>query len=161
MHAWLGPLSERGVGDSPCRVKTCGLLKSALVHRGMDPEFLTGIPDPEELFRPVARPVHATDLIPAVQAWDSYSAQVRDIIVRKSEGYGDAWQAQGYMGNLARVMSKEARLRNMLWGDNTDGDYSEGEVHPEYESVMDTLVDLGALAAFMVSNLEEGNRWGR
>lgn len=98
--------------------------------------------------------------IPALEAWDAFSPEVRRIIEAKSKGYGSAWQVQGYMGNLARVLSKSSRLKNILWNDNT-GDHSDGEeVHPQYESLQDTLRDLAALCAFMASNIEEGNRWG-
>lgn len=109
------------------------------------------------------RPVQATDLIPAVQAWDAYSAQVRELIIKKSEGYGNAWQAQGYMGNLGRVLSKVSRLKSLLWKD-TGPDFSVAldgsDRDPQAESVIDTLRDLGAVAAFAVANLDEGNRWG-
>jgi hypothetical protein len=78
----------------------------------------------------------------------------------KSESYGDAWKAQGYMGNLARIMSKNARLRNLLWCD-ADGD---GPPIPEHEldaeAVRDTLLDLINLSGFMLLNWEAGNRWG-
>lgn len=72
----------------------------------------------------------------------------------KDKAYGEAWRRQGYMGNLARVMSKSERLRNMLWCDVMD--------RPEaaYESTEDTLLDLINLAGFMLVNLKEGNRWG-
>lgn len=78
----------------------------------------------------------------------------------KSESYGDAWKGQGYMGNLARIMSKNERLRNLLWCD-ADGD---GPPIPEHEldaeAVRDTLLDLINLSGFMLLNWEAGNRWG-
>jgi len=98
---------------------------------------------------------------PALVAWDSFSAEVRALIAKKSEGYGNAWQEQGYMGNLARILSKTARLRNMLWRENpwlgTGGD----EASEEQESALDTLHDMAALCAFFVANLRMGQRWGR
>lgn len=107
---------------------------------------------------PITRDVHANDLIPAVQAWDAYSEHVRKLIVRKSAGYGNAWERQGYMGNLSRVLSKSARLENMMWRDPGDEEFGTGTALDE--SVLDTLWDLGALCAFTVANIEEGNRWG-
>lgn len=92
----------------------------------------------------------------AAVAWDKYAEKVRELILAKSQDYGNAWVAQGYMGNLARVLSKEARLKNMLWRDDPDR-YHRDE---HGESVQDTLYDLGALAAFLVANLEKDNRWG-
>jgi hypothetical protein len=139
--------AEAEYDSALCRVG-CGLLRNNGVHVNMKPIFL-----PEE---PVTTTVETT--IPAVAAWDAFSAQVRDTIVRKSQGYGNAWQAQGYMGNLARVLSKTSRLKNILWKD----DQSNGiGASVGGESLADTLVDLGALAAFLSANFEEGNRWGQ
>lgn len=90
--------------------------------------------------------------IPALEAWDQFSSVVRKTIADKSQGYGDAWKDQGSMGNLARVLSKASRLRNLCWGDK--------ELEVGIEPVEDTLIDLAALAAFMMKNVEEGNRWG-
>jgi hypothetical protein len=67
--------------------------------------------------------------------------------------YRKAWQKQGYMGNLARIMSKAERLRAMAWGD-TLGD------PPSDETLRDTLMDMANLCGFMARNLEDGNRWG-
>ena len=106
-----------------------------------------------------AREVHAHDLIPAVQAWDHHSEAIRELIIKKSAAYGNAWERQGYMGNLARVLSKAARLENMVWQDYTPE--NEGQEEPGGESVLDTLQDLAALTAFFVANLDGGNRWGR
>lgn len=75
----------------------------------------------------------------------------------KSVAYGNAWRAQGYMGNLARVMSKTERLRNMLWNDDNGFVGTEAET----ESVGDTLRDLCNLATFMWLNYRDGNRWGQ
>lgn len=102
--------------------------------------------------------VTAQDLIPALQAWDAYAAQVRDTIIRKSQGYGDAWQEQGYMGNLARVLSKASRLKNVAWKDEVNP-LDPPEIHDEL--LADTIVDLGALCAFLLANVEAVNRWGR
>jgi len=73
-------------------------------------------------------------------------------VYAKSFQYGNAWQKQGWMGNLARVQSKVSRLKNMLWRDE--------EVHSNSEPVQDTLQDLIALAAFMLLNRGDQNKWG-
>lgn len=106
------------------------------------------------------RPVHATDTIPAVQAWDAYSAMVRDLIIRKV-GYGNSWQHQGYMGNIGRVLSKADRLKETTWRDQRPDDSEVDSPDRANESILDTLLDLGPLAAFAIANIDEGNRWGR
>jgi len=73
--------------------------------------------------------------------------------VAKDRAYGAAWRAQGWMGNLARIMSKTARLKEMLWrGDRI--------MEAGGESVRDTLQDLINLAVFMTLNLGQENEWG-
>lgn len=73
----------------------------------------------------------------------------------KKDGlYRRAWERQGYMGNLSRVLSKVERLRTMLWQD-----------YPELtddmqETVKDTVQDLANLCGFLARNWEEGNKWG-
>lgn len=106
----------------------------------------------------VGAPVEKSEAVVVIEA---YSEAVRELVRQKDKAYGGAWQKQGYMGNLARIMSKTARLEAILWSDNT-GDMSGGEeVHPQYETITDTLKDLMALAAFCAANIEDGNRWGR
>lgn len=70
----------------------------------------------------------------------------------KARIYGEAFRSQGYMGNMARVLSKVARLRNMVWTDI--------EKRPPEETLEDTLLDLINLAGFMLINLTERNKWG-
>jgi hypothetical protein len=84
----------------------------------------------------------------------------------KDAAYGGAWRKQGYMGNLARIMSKTERLSNMLWKDQVDPPAVQGAEYSmqadlDGETVLDTLKDLMALAAFMAANIEDGNRWGQ
>lgn len=76
-----------------------------------------------------------------------------DLAADKNDTYQDAWREQGYMGNLARVLSKSSRIRNMAWCDSED-------TLDGVESVEDTLLDLINLAAFAVINIREENRWG-
>jgi hypothetical protein len=148
-HPYRPSTGESAIHNGPCQEEGCGRLRLNGIHAAM---MEAGQIIPRE------RSVQVTDTIPAVQAWDAFSAQVRDTIVRKSEGYGDAWRRQGHMGNLARVLSKSARLENMLWRD----DQSNGiGASVGGESVADTLVDMAALCAFLLANFEEGNRWGR
>jgi hypothetical protein len=72
------------------------------------------------------------------------------LAAQKSVGYGDAWRQQGYMGNLARVLSKSARLRNLAW---RDGMADEQAMEAE-------LLDIINIAAMGLTNLRAGNRWG-
>lgn len=87
-----------------------------------------------------------------VNAVASEMAVVLGIIAQKEMAYGSAWKAQGWVGNLARVLSKTSRLRNMLW--------REEELMDSKERVSDTLHDLTALAMFMAINIKENNKWG-
>lgn len=92
------------------------------------------------------------------------------LAIDKNDHYGDAWRAQGWMGNLARVQSKVARLKNMLWRDELVGEQPEtmaaqfAEDHAAdmfEETVRDTLLDLANLCGMMAANMGEGNKWGR
>lgn len=71
----------------------------------------------------------------------------------KDRLYGGAWREQGWMGNLARVMSKAARLRKMLWRDCPLEDANE--------PIQDTIQDMINLLVFLTLNRQGGNRWGR
>lgn len=75
-----------------------------------------------------------------------------NIAAIKSQAYGNAWRQQGWMGNLARVMSKTSRLKNMLWRDMAFSSSTE----PVEETVLDQINILG----FMHINLRDRNRWG-
>jgi hypothetical protein len=77
---------------------------------------------------------------------------VRLKVQQKEQAYAGAWREQGWRGNVARVLSKAKRLKNMLWRTNTM-DNSE-------EPVNDTLIDLVALAAFTWINRQKNNEWG-
>lgn len=76
-----------------------------------------------------------------------------NLVAVKSEGYGDAWRVQGWMGNLARIMSKVARLRTMLWRTEDAGQSGD-------EAVEDTALDLVNLSVFFLLNRRHQNRWG-
>lgn len=75
-----------------------------------------------------------------------------NLAILKEQSYGGAWRHQGWMGNFARVMSKVARLRSMLWQSNAMIDHAEA---PE-----DSLLDLINISTFMFVNFRDGNRWG-
>jgi len=77
-----------------------------------------------------------------------------DLYVKKSQDYGTAWVEQGYMGNLARMMSKVSRLKNMLWRNELVEKSTE-------ESSRETALDLLVLSAFFVVNQTDDNAWGR
>jgi hypothetical protein len=76
-----------------------------------------------------------------------------NLAMEKNQGYGDAWQQQGWMGNLARILSKTARLKNLAWRD-LSVEYAT-EPHEE------TVVDLINLAVFFLFNRRDSNKWGR
>lgn len=131
----------------PCDFYTC-VPEKMQAHKEAHAMFIKEAP--ESLFA-----IRAFDS-EAAAALIAHSEAVLALVREKDKAYGGAWKTQGYMGNLARIMSKAARLENMLWNDAEDG---QAEDHGE--SVMDTLHDLMALCAFMATNIEEGNRWGR
>lgn len=79
--------------------------------------------------------------------------QVLDLIIAKSQSYGEAWREQGWQGNVARVLSKSTRIKNMLWQDF--------EVQDKKEGVEDTFMDLIAISCFAIINRRNGNKWGR
>lgn len=72
----------------------------------------------------------------------------------KTRTYGDAFRSQGYMGNVARVLSKASRLKKMLWNDFGQ------QLEDVEETTYDTLLDLINLACFVIINREDGNKWG-
>lgn len=81
-----------------------------------------------------------------------WSNHLLQLVLRKNQSYGDAWRAQGWMGNLSRIMSKGHRLRNMLW--------QSFEEESADEAVEDTAQDLAVLSFFFVMNRRNQNRWG-
>lgn len=83
------------------------------------------------------------------------------LAVAKDQTYRKAWVEQGYMGNVGRILSKMARLRNMVWCDEAVSVGPDGAPLDEYtETVRDTLLDLANLCAFAAHNMARGNRWG-
>lgn len=71
---------------------------------------------------------------------------------RKASTYGEAWRDQGWVGNVGRVLSKAARLKNMVWRDQP--------VESATEPVDETLMDMINLAAFALINYTDKNKWG-
>lgn len=78
--------------------------------------------------------------------------EILQTVVEKNSLYGGAWRQQGWMGNLARMMSKVARLRSMCWRSDP--------VNSQSETVEDTARDLIAIAGFFLINRRDCNRWG-
>lgn len=78
--------------------------------------------------------------------------QCLKLVYKKNGLYANAWRTQGYMGNLARIMSKVARLKNMLWTNH--------QMESADEPVSDTLYDLANITAFAGINYSEENKWG-
>lgn len=119
-------------------------------------------------FAPKDDPMHLPDgpeEALKISLWERYSQaeaeasqeflRVLAIIRKKNAMYGDAWRQQGYMGNLARILSKAARLKAVMWrSDPPPLSAQEGE------TVLDTARDLIALAAFFIINYEQENGWG-
>lgn len=87
-----------------------------------------------------------------IEAFVGQLERVVQIVWDKNKQYGDAWREQGWMGNVARILSKSARIKNMLWADFVLSDANE--------SVEDTLQDLVALSVFCLLNRGQENRWG-
>lgn len=152
-------LADQGgtsVSNPVCQIPLCGAYRLARVHTGFRP-VLVHEEEPEERIPVVLfagqKPVAFEDIIPAVQAWDDFAAQVRLLIIGKSQNYGEAWREQGWRGNMARILSKTSRLKYMLWCTNP--------LQSTVEPVEDTLLDIGALAAFLLANRKEDNEWGR
>lgn len=72
---------------------------------------------------------------------------------RKGSSYGEAWRDQGWLGNVGRVLSKAARLKNMVWRDDP--------VDSATEPISETLMDMINLAAFAYMNYSDKNKWGK
>lgn len=133
--------SEHGLSDVELRAELVGKLESMLLEVRAD-QYNNGDPMPLQGVRNAVG--DALRLLEAKRA------------------YGDAWRAQGYMGNLARLQSKMARLRELLWRD------AEGNGYPlpanytkgNNETVLDTALDLVNLAGMFAVNWTEENRWG-
>lgn len=82
------------------------------------------------------------------------------LAVSKDQTYRKAWQRQGYMGNVGRILSKVERLRSMVWQDNVWITTGGEEAAEEEETLRDTLLDMANLCAFAAHNIAKGNRWG-
>lgn len=156
-----GGHSFRTTADKPrngaCLVPGCGLSRYAKPHAGYKPQY-EEVP-PSTAFVGVVEDAEESKLPdPAVPDTLADVRRVLDdcleLVVVKNSAYGDAWKDQGYMGNLARIMSKHSRLRNMVWGDTLEDLDTE-------ETVEDTLLDMINLCAFMILNWQEDNRWGK
>lgn len=138
----------------------CALPENDSVHEGVTaPTIQDKLGQFASIFQPakiqsISFPDH-----PTVQEVRAYFEECTQIVKAKNPKYGEAWKRQGYMGNLARVMSKAARLESMLWKDVIDG-APVPEEELSGESIEDTLRDLANLTAFMMLNYTEGNRWG-
>jgi len=79
-----------------------------------------------------------------------------NLVAEKSVGYGNAWQEQGWMGNAARIMSKAARLKSMVWRDELRRGFYATD-----ESIEDTVLDTVNLSLFFLLNRRLSNKWGQ
>lgn len=101
------------------------------------------------------RPVEEyTESTPTYQAVAQVFQECLRLIEKKTPGYGRAWQEQGWMGNLARIMSKNSRLKNMLWRGRLN------QMQSADEPIEDTALDLINLCAFFLINRHIDNEWG-
>lgn len=82
-----------------------------------------------------------------------------NLAIEKDDKYAGAWRTQGFMGNLARILSKAARLKSMCWKDAPEKADATKQANVE-ETIDDTLLDMVNLAAFARENFARGNRWG-
>lgn len=77
-------------------------------------------------------------------------AEAADIVREKNSRYQDSWRAQGWLGNLSRILEKAGRLRAMLWVPVSPLLNGERE-HPR-----ETAIDMINTLAFMVINMDDG-----
>lgn len=87
-----------------------------------------------------------------VEAARAIFDQCLRLMAEKEQNYGGAWRTQGWQGNIARILSKCARLKAMLW--------REQPQESSTEPVEDTLLDLINLSVFTLINRRNENRWG-
>jgi hypothetical protein len=87
------------------------------------------------------------------QVWDVF-AKAMELYDKKNEDYGDAWQRDGWRGNLPRLLQKAERVRNLLWR----ADPRTPAVGDE--QAVETLLDMLNSIAFTVINLVEEREWG-
>jgi hypothetical protein len=127
------------------------------VTKGSDGEFVIDPPSNDGRWR-----LRLQDLPPAAQGSADHhlASQMAEVFenalnlaMAKNAGYGNAWQEQGWMGNLARILSKTARLKNMVWRDKG--------VESDTEPLEETVGDLINLSVFFLINRRELNKWGR
>lgn len=78
--------------------------------------------------------------------------QAMHIAHRKGFTYGPAWRHQGWMGNIARMISKMGRLKNMCWRDQG--------IESSEESVADNAFDMINITGFFIINRHDDNKWG-
>lgn len=146
----------------------CGALAESSVHA------VARMPQPYQAGTPEPRPMAAigTRMHEVLEAYTksgkaalpgmtetmvaNFFRDVEKLVALKDAHYGAAWRRQGYMGNLARILAKADRLRNMAWRDEQQ---NLAELDGE-ETACDTVRDMAALCAMFEANLLNGNRWG-
>ena len=89
----------------------------------------------------------------APKGFDEVLAEVRALVLRKQLAYRHAWRAQGWRGNVGRVLSKASGLRALLW---SKGNPPVDNVEPAEDTLLDTI----ALCVFALINLRARNEWG-
>lgn len=117
----------------------------------IDFHFEDGCTEPTiELFLPQA--MEGTEGVQTLIALASVYQEALTVAHSKNLAYGDAWRRQGWMGNLARMMSKMARLKNLCWRDHSM-EFAD-------ESVSDSALDMVNITSFFIVNRSESNKWG-
>lgn len=122
------------------------------MNGNIDVEFEQGCTEPTlELVLPkgMEGTIGASTLI----ALANFYAHCLTVAHNKSLNYGDAWRRQGWMGNLARMMSKMSRIKFMSWRDHA--------MENAEESVTDSAIDLANITGFFAMNRSEDNKWGK
>lgn len=60
--------------------------------------------------------------------------------------YGQAWRSRGWRGNVADILRKASRVKNVFWTGKGSDD-------------LDDLYDLMVYCAFAIINLQDGREW--
>ena len=70
----------------------------------------------------------------------------------KTADYGETWARTGLLGIYIKIMIKEGRLRQLIWG--------KKKAETKGESVRDTLIDIAAYAVYGIIAYDEENMDG-
>lgn len=162
LHRYESP-NGQGLCSYRFGIHTCGRGKGDLFHHVGSPAIpAQREPAEQERIDAVYQTYHGAalpvdDPPTTMQVVAMFHDQALRLAVNKDAAYAGAWLEQGYIGNVARILSKASRLRALVWGDLPPEDLEELLAG---ESVRDTLLDMANLCAFAAHNMTQGNRWG-